>query len=139
MSKRDDDFIDFDLPFFRMQMRGGGRTISFGGGDFEEDNGVIDMDQAASEEYWTVRRSVRRRLRFLRHLVVYLGLNGLFFLIDWGTGGEGNGINWAQWVALVWGFFLAWEFVARFVGPNLWGREAEQRLIERELRKRRST
>ena len=31
MSQRDDDFVDFDLPFFRMQWRGGGRSFAFGG------------------------------------------------------------------------------------------------------------
>jgi cytochrome c biogenesis protein CcdA len=135
MSKRDDDF---DGPFFRMQMRGGGKTFSFGGSEFDEDYDVIDMDRAADDEYWSVRRSVRKRLRFARHLVMYLGFNTFFFLLDWGTGGGGSGINWAQWVALVWSVFLGWEFVSAFVGPQLWGREAEKRMIERELRRRRN-
>ena len=136
MSPRDDDLVDFDVPFFRLHLRGGGRRIVFRSADDEED--VIDMERSTSDEYWDVRRRVRRRLRLIRHLFTFLMLNGLFVLLDWRTGGPGNGINWSQWVALVWGIFLAWEFVSDFVAPQLWGREAEQRLIEREMRRRRS-
>jgi len=138
MSRRDDDFAGFDLPFFRLHMRGGGRQIVFGNSDDDEED-VIDMDRSTSDEYWSVRRRVRRRLRFMRHLVTYLALNGVFVLLDWGTGGEGSGINWAQWVALVWGVFLGWELISTYLAPQLWGREAEERMIERELRRRRGT
>lgn len=137
MGRKDDDFVDFELPFFRVQWQGGGRSFSFGDRPDSEGDDVIDMERSTSEEYWSVRRSVRRRLRFIRHLFTYLALNGVFLLLDWGTGGDGNGINWAQWVALVWGIFLGWEFISNFLAPQLWGREAEERLIERELRKRR--
>jgi len=143
MNKRDDDFVDFDLPFFRMQWRGGGRHFVIGDSVDDEEarmrDDVIDMDRAASDDYWSVRRSVRKRLRFFRHLITYLAFNGVFVLLDWGTGGAGNGINWAQWVALVWGVFLGWEFISSFVAPQLWGREAEERMIERELRRRRTS
>jgi hypothetical protein len=139
MPRRDDDFVDFDLPFFRMQWRGGGRSFVFGDRAEDEEGDVIDMERSMSEEYWTVRRSVRRRLRFMRHLFTFVALNGVFVLLDWGTGGDGSGINWAQWVALVWGIFLGWEFISNFLAPQLWGREAEERMIERELRRRRGT
>jgi hypothetical protein len=135
MRRRDDDFVDFDMPFFRLHLRGGGRQIVFGNGDADGED-VIDMDQSTSDEYWSVRRRVRRRLRFVRHLFTFLVLNGVFVLLDWRTGGAGNGINWSQWVALVWGIFLGWEFISHFVAPQLWGREAEERLIEREMRRR---
>jgi hypothetical protein len=135
MSPRDDDFVDFDLPFFRLHFRGGPGGIRFGD---EEEGHAIDMEHSASDEYWSVRRRVRRRLRFFRHAFTFLALNGLFVLLDWQTGGPGNGINWSQWVALVWGIFLAWEFVSSFLAPQLWGREAEERMIEREMRRRRS-
>jgi hypothetical protein len=137
MSRREDDFVDFDLPFFRLHLRGGGRRIAFGSTDDGEED-VIEMESSTSEEYWSVRRRIRRRLRFVRHLFTFLMLNGLFVLLDWRTGGPGNGINWSQWVALVWGIFLAWEFISHFIAPQLWGREAEERLIEREMRRRRS-
>src|ERR1700694_4259792 len=114
MSKRDDDFVDFDLPFFCLHIRGGGRRFFFGDRDDNEEDDVIDMDRSSSDEYWSVRRRVRRRLRFIRHLFAYLALNGLFVFIDWNTGGDGSGINWSHWVALIWGVFLAWEFVSNF-------------------------
>jgi hypothetical protein len=140
MSKRDDDFLDFDLPFFRLHMRGrGGRRFAFGNSGDDEEGDVIDMDHSTSDEYWSVRRRVRRRLRFVRRLFTFLALNGMFVLLDWGTGGAGTGINWSQWVALVWGIFLGWEFISTFLAPQLWGREAEERLIESELRRRRGT
>ncbi len=132
MQGQDDDGFEINFPFGRFYAGGRGFRI---GGDDEED--VIDMDQNSQGDYWEVRRSVRRRLRFIRHLFMFLALNGVFVLIDWLSGGAGNGVNWAQWVALIWGIFLAWEFIATFVAPVLWGRDMEERMIQRELRRRR--
>ncbi len=132
MSRRDDDT---DQPF--VHVRVGGRSWRRGWGSRGEGEDVIDMERDDYDEYRAVKRRVRSRLRFARHLFTFLALNGLFVLLDWSTGGEGGGVNWAQWVALVWGVFLAWEFVSNFVGPALWGRDMEERLIERELRRRR--
>jgi len=42
-----------------------------------------------------------------------------------------------QWVALVWGVVLALHFLNVFVFDVILGREAEQRMVERELRRRR--
>ena len=95
------------------------------------------MERSQSADYWAVRRRVRRRLRFVRHLFTYVVLTGLFVLLDWRTGGAGNGINWSQWVAIIWGIFLGWEFISTFLAPALWGREMEERLIQRELRRQR--
>jgi hypothetical protein len=134
MSRLEDE-VDIELPFFRLHV-GGGSRFSFGEPDEGKDD-VIDMERAPSDEYAMVRREVRKRLRFLRHLVTFLAFNGLFVLLDWSTGGSGSGLNWSQWVALIWGIFLAWEFISTFVSPVLWGREMEERLIERELRRRR--
>lgn len=135
MSPRDDDeLVDIELPFFRVHVGGFGRRVHFGD---EGDEEAIDMEQSSSADYWSVRRRVRKRLRFVRHLFTYLVLNSLFVLLDWRTGGSGSGVNWAQWVALIWGIFLAWEFISTFVAPYLWGREMEERLIQRELRRQR--
>ncbi len=135
MSPRDDEQVDIDFPFFHVHVGGGRRgRVSIGPWD-EED--VIDMESDDSGEYRVVRKQVRRRLRFFRHAFTFLALNGVFVLIDWLTGGSGSGVNWSKWVALVWGVFLAWEFVSTFVAPLLWGRDMEERLIQRELRRRR--
>lgn len=132
MSRYDDDGVEVDFPFFRFYA--GSRGVRVGSWDDEE---VIDMEMDDAAEYRHVRRAVRRRLRFVRHLFVYLALNGFFVLIDWQTGGPGNGISWSIWVAAIWGAFLAWEFVSNFIAPYVWGREMEERLIQRELRRRR--
>ena len=135
MGPRDDDeLVDFDTPFFRVHVGGFGNRVRFGD---EGDEEAIDMERTHSDDYWAVRRRVRRRLRFVRHLFTYLALNGLFVLLDWRTGGAGNGINWSQWVALIWGIFLGWEFISHFLAPVLWGRDMEERLIQRELRRQR--
>ncbi len=129
---RHDDGVEIDFPFFRFYA--GSRGVHIGPSD---DEGVIDMEMDDAAEYRHVRRIVRRRLRFVRHLFIYLALNGFFVLIDWQTGGPGSGISWSIWVAAIWGAFLAWEFVSNFVAPYLWGRDMEERLIQRELRRRR--
>lgn len=129
---RHDDGVEIDFPFFRFYASRGG--VHIGSSDDER---VIDMEMDDAAEYRQVRRVVRRRLRFVRHLFVYLALNGFFVLIDWQSGGSGRGISWSIWVAAIWGAFLAWEFVSNFVAPHLWGRDIEERLIQRELRRRR--
>jgi hypothetical protein len=134
MPQHDDDEHDIDLPWVRVNL-GGRRWRGTRVEDVE--GGAIEVDVMEPDDYYEVRHRVRRRLRFFRHLFTYVLLNGLFVLLDWSTGGDGSGVNWAQWVALIWGIFLAWEFVSTFVGPALWGRDVEERMIERELRKRR--
>jgi len=130
----DDDPVDLEFPFFRFHVGGFGDRVRFGEEDEEE---AIDMERSQSADYWAVRRRVRRRLRFVRHLFTYVVLAGLFVLLDWRTGGDDNGINWSQWVAIIWGIFLGWEFISTFLAPVLWGREMEERLIQRELRRQR--
>ncbi len=134
MSRRGDEIIDIDFPFFHFHIggRGGRRTHVGTDGDDEE---VIDMETDSSGEYWSVRRRVRARLRFLRHAVTFAAITTFLFLIDWSTGGG----FWVQWVALIWGAFLAWELFTNFVAPVLWGPGVEERLIERELRRRRGS
>jgi hypothetical protein len=133
MSRRYDEGVEVELPFFRFYA--GERGVRFGMSSDEED--VIDMEAGDRGEYRVVRRRVRARLRFFRHAFTFVSLNGLFVLLDWTTGGAGTGVNWSQWVALIWGVILAVEFVSTFIAPYLWGREMEERLVQRELRRRR--
>jgi hypothetical protein len=94
--------------------------------------------QGMSGREEALRKRVRARLRFLRHAGEFMALNGIFVLLDWATGGAGSGVNWAQWVALMWGMCLAIEFISVFVAPRLrrWGSEVEESLFRRELRRR---
>jgi len=100
------------------------------GPEARDTEGVPGQDEA-------LRKRVRARLRFLRHAGEFLALNGIFVLLDWATGGAGSGINWAQWVALMWGICLTIEFISVFISPHLrgWGREVEESLVRRELRR----
>jgi hypothetical protein len=114
------DGVDIDSPLGRVRLgRGGGRRVQFEPG-------------RADDAYRAARRRVRRRIRFYRHLTTYLALNLIFLAFDGLTGGG----FWVQWVAGIWGVFLGWNFLSTFVFPNLWGPEAERRMIERELRRR---
>jgi hypothetical protein len=133
MPRRGDEIVDIDLPFFHFRIGGRGWRRKAPAGENEEE--VIEMERDDSDEYWAVRRRVRARLRILRHAFTFLAVNTVLFLVDLSTGGG----YWVQWVALIWGVFLAWEFVSVFVAPALWGPDAEERLIQRELRRRRGS
>jgi fatty acid desaturase len=79
-----------------------------------------------------VRRRVRRKLNFYRDVTLFVVVVGALALIDLTTG-EGW---WVQWVAGIWGAILALKFVGTFVGPTLWGRDVEERMVRRELERR---
>jgi len=112
--------VDVDSPVGRIRVgRSRGRRFRFRVGN-------------ADDAYSAARRRVRRRLRFYRHLATYLVLNLVFLAFDGLTGGG----FWVQWVAGIWGAFLLYHFLSGLVFPNLWGSEAERRMIERELRRR---
>jgi len=133
VNRDDDDGVDIDLPFLRFYA--GSRGVHFGGS--RDDEEVIDMEMDERGEYRRVRKRIRSRLRFVRHLFTYAVLTGIFVALDWGTGGSGNGISWSIWVAGIWGAFLAWNFLSTFVAPLLWGHDVEERLVQREMRRRR--
>ncbi|MEX2246714.1 MAG: 2TM domain-containing protein [Dehalococcoidia bacterium] len=122
MAREDDEFegIDIDGPWGGIRIgRGGGRS---GGGDWDED-----------DEVRRIRRRVRRRLEFYRHAVVFALVIGSLALLDGLTGGGW----WVQWPAGIWGAFLALQFYSGFLAPTLWGRDVEERMVRRELERRR--
>lgn len=80
-----------------------------------------------------IRRRVRQRLDFFRHVVTFAVIVGGLALIDYLTGGGW----WVQWVAGIWGAILVMQFIGAFVSPMLWGREVEERMVRRELARRR--
>lgn len=123
-TERDDDEpfegVDIESPVGRIRMgrgRGRGFRVDVGG---------------ENDTYRVARRRVRRRIRFYRHLATYLVLNLIFLAFDGLTGGG----FWVQWVAGIWGAFVLYDFLSGLVFPNLWGSEAERRMIESELRRR---
>lgn len=88
---------------------------------------------AADDDYRSAQRSVRRRMGFFRHVSMFVTVMAGLLVIDIVTGPENF---WVQWVALVWGVILGVHLLNVFVFDALLGREAERRMIERELRKR---
>lgn len=115
MSASDESFegIEFDTPL----------------GSFRAGRGF----DASDEDYRSARRRVRKKFGFFRHagtyVTVLLLLLALDLLID-------RDDFFVQWVALIWGVILALHFLNAFVFDVFLSREAESRMIERELRKR---
>jgi hypothetical protein len=101
--------------------------IRIGSGGFQSD----EWDEDA--EIRQVRRRVRRRLDFIKNVAFFAIITGGLALLDWATGGGW----WVQWLAIIWGAFLVMQFLTTFAAPMLWGREAEERMVQRELRRRR--
>ena len=87
-----------------------------------------------SDDFRSVRRQVRKRMAFFRMLLTFAWVLAILALADWVTGGGW----WVQWVALIGGVLVGLRFLSVFVFDSLIGREAESRMIERELRKRES-
>ena len=122
MSRNRDEFegIDINAPW-------GG--IRIGSGGFHSDEWDDDT------ELRPVRRRVRQRLDFLKNLAFFAIITGGLALLDWATGGGW----WVQWVAIIWGAYLAMQFLSTFLAPALWGREAEERMVQREMERRRGS
>jgi hypothetical protein len=87
------------------------------------------------ERYQEVRKRVRARLKFFRDLTTYVVVIAILAVVDWRTGDDW----WVQWVAGVWGIFLLLDLLNVIVLPKFWGTEAEERMIEKELRQHKSS
>ena len=120
MAKEPDDFdgIDINGPW-------GGVRVGVRG--FSSEWGDDDPDVRR------IRRNVRRRLDFYKNLAIFAVVIGGLALIDGLTGGGW----WVQWVAAIWGFFLVIWFSSIFIAPAIWGRDAEERMVRREIERQR--
>lgn len=79
-----------------------------------------------------VRYEVRR---FRQHLITYLAVMAVLFLINAATGGFWHGHWWFFWIALIWGVILALEG-AHLFGDHI-GREWEDRMVAQVVARRR--
>jgi len=122
MVRDDDEFEGIDIG-------GPWGGIRIGQGGVRMGRRYYDGD----DEERRARRHVRRRLRFFRHASTFVVVVGFLALMDWATGGGW----WVQWLAAIWGAFLALEFVGTFIGPTLWSSETEDRMVAREIERRR--
>jgi len=100
-------------------------------GTFRAGRGTRTVD--ADEEYRAARRTVRKRMGLYKHIWTFVSVIGLLLAIDLATGTEEF---WVHWVAMIWGIVLGLHFLNVFVVDSFLGREAESRMVERELRKR---
>jgi hypothetical protein len=106
----------------------------FEGVEFDTPLGSFRAGRSVREDdYKEARRHVRKRMGFYRHVSTFVSVMIALLVIDVVTGPDEF---WVQWVALIWGAILAVHFLNVFVFDAVLGREAERRLIERELRKR---
>ena len=122
---RDDfDGIDINGPWGGIRIGSGGVRV----GSFDDDWGDDDADVRR------IRRRVRRRLDFYRNLAFYIGIVGFCVALDWVTG---EGASWSLWFGGIWGVFILMQFLATFVAPAIWGREAEERMVRREVERQR--
>jgi len=99
---------------------------------FEMSGGPWGEEGSERREIQQIRHEVRRRLKFYRNVLTFVVVVGILALINWLTSDDW----WVAWVAGIWGGFLVLEFLRGFVGPLLWGRNVEDRIVERELRRR---
>lgn len=85
----------------------------------------------ADPEVQRVRYEVRR---FRQHLVTYIAVVALLFIINVLTGGFWYGHWWFFWVALIWGVFLALQ-AAHLFGDHI-GQDWEDRMVRRVMESR---
>ena len=90
-------------------------------------------ESSERDEVRQIRRGVRQKLNFYRNVVTFIVVVGVLALIDRLTGDDW----WVQWVAAIWGGLLLLDLLRVFVEPMLWGRDVEDRIVERELQRRR--
>lgn len=79
-----------------------------------------------------VRYEVRR---FRQHLITYLAVMAVLFLVNAATGGFWYGHWWFFWIALIWGVILALEG-AHLFGDHIGG-EWEDRMVAQVVTRRR--
>ncbi len=121
-----DDFegIDINGPWGGIRVGSGGIRV----GAFSDDWGDDDTDVRR------IRRRVRHKLDFYKTLAFYLPIVGICMALD---GGTGEGLGWSLWVAGIWGVFIVMQFMGTFVAPNIGGRDAEERMVRREVERQR--
>ena len=111
--------IHVELPFFSVR-------VGRGSGGWYMSVNDNDADERA-------RRRVRARLGFFRHLATAAAVLGAVVFFDLITGGGVSGF--VQVIAGIWGAVLVWQAFNVFVFPAVWSREAEERMIQEELRR----
>jgi hypothetical protein len=94
----------------------------------------VSADQHLAERADHIRR--RRRTAFLRHLLIFLVVNGGIFFVDRADGGA----YWFQYPLVIWGVILAVMGIAQLAPdrPSLLRRAEREMVRERRRAQRRS-
>jgi hypothetical protein len=126
MKRERDEFegIDINGPWGGIRIGSGGVRVGSGNWDDWGDD---------DDDIRRIRRRVRQRLDFYKNAVFFAVIVGGLALLDGATGGDW----WVQWVAIIWGGILALQFMGTFLAPMIWGREAEERMVRREVERSR--
>ena len=82
------------------------------------------------EKYKKAEKTVEAKLGFYRHLIVYLAVNALLFIINIITAPHEL---WFQWPLIGWGIGLFFHGVGVFRHPKT--SSLKERMIEKEMKK----
>jgi hypothetical protein len=82
-----------------------------------------------NEKLERARQVARRKMDFLRHVIIYLVVMAVLAVINNVTGG---GYQWWLWPALGWGIGVVANFLSAFLYS---GGSLEKRLIQKEMEK----
>jgi hypothetical protein len=118
--------VDDGDEFEGIDINGPWGGVRIGSGRYRDRDG-------GDREMRRIRQRVRQRLDFYRHVVTYGVIVGGLALLNWFT----SDYWWVLWVAGIWGAILLLQFIGAFVSPMLWGREVEERMVRREVERRR--
>ncbi len=107
----------------------------FEGIEFETPVGSFRAGRGGGDDvdYQSAKRRVRRVFGFYRHVATYVTVILLLLAIDLLSNADDFFVHW---VALVWGIILTIHFLNVFAFDAFLSRDAERRMIDRELRKR---
>jgi hypothetical protein len=105
------------------------REVGIPGAAIEAAAEQLGEDQRISERAALIRR--RRRVAFLRHLLIYLVVNAGIFFVDHADGGA----YWFQYPLIIWGVILAAVGVAQLAPDQSSLTRRAERELEREQRR----
>jgi hypothetical protein len=105
------------------------REVGIPGEAIEAAAQQLGEDRRISERAALIRR--RRRLAFLRHLLIYLVVNAGIFFVDHADGGA----YWFQYPLIIWGVILAAGGIAQLAPDQRSLARRAERELERERRR----
>jgi fatty acid desaturase len=127
-SRRDEnesfEGIHLDLPFVSLKM---GRGWGAGDGNVTHED----------DDYERARRRVHAKLSLYRHVATAAAVLAAVIFIDVITGGGVSTL--VLWIAGIWGAILLWQAFNVWVFPLVWSQEAEEKMIQDELRRQRNS